>query len=158
LPIIVAIASLPTAKTSPDDLAAAKIAYASKLKITYKRNPDGSVMLKSIRGITEKDFKKLSDGELEAMCLYRESIGRSTKYWEITNDDLVGKAIAEPEIQEIGYSINQKDGSIATRTLKGISVAKIKKLSAEELNVIGIKKKSIDGTDKFFPIKAKTIV
>ena len=54
-------------------------------------------MLKSIRGITEKDFKKLSDGELEAMCLYRESIGRSTKYWEITNDDLVGKAIASTE-------------------------------------------------------------
>ena len=51
-------------------------------------------MLKSIRGITQKDFKKLSGGELKAMCLYRESIGLTTKYWEITNDDLVGKAIA----------------------------------------------------------------
>jgi len=51
-------------------------------------------MLKSIRGITEKDFKKLSDGELEALGLYRESKGLTTKYWEINNDDLVGKAIA----------------------------------------------------------------
>lgn len=84
MPIIAAISSLQTAKPSPNEqLAAAKIAYASKLKITYERNHNGSVMLKSIRGITEKDFKKLSDGELEAMGLYRESIGRSTKYWEI---------------------------------------------------------------------------
>lgn len=57
-------------------------------------------MLKSIRGITEKDFKKLSDGELEAMGLYRESIGRSTKYWEITTDDLERKEIASTEPRE----------------------------------------------------------
>jgi len=101
LPIIAAIASLPTAKPSPNEqLAAANIAYASKLKITYKRNPDGSLMLKSIRGITEKDFKKLSDGELKALGLYRESKGLTTKYWEINNDDLVGKAIASTEPRE----------------------------------------------------------
>ena len=81
-------------KSLPDELAVAKITYASKLKITYKRNPDGSLMLKSIRGITEKDFKKLSDGELKALGLYRESKGVTTKYWEIQADRLEGKAVA----------------------------------------------------------------
>lgn len=35
-------------------------------------------------------------------------------------------AIAKPESKEISFSINQQDGSIATRSLKGISVAKLK--------------------------------
>jgi len=101
LPIIEAIASLPTAKSLPDKIAAAKIVYASKLKITYKHAPDGSLILKSIRGIELNIFKKLSDGELEAIGLYRESKGLSTKYWEILDDQRESKAIATSTIEAI---------------------------------------------------------
>jgi hypothetical protein len=68
------------------DSTAAKIAYASKLKITYKRNPDGSIVLRSLVGIAMKTIKRLSDDELKALGLYREQIGLSTKYWEIQED------------------------------------------------------------------------
>ncbi len=102
--------------------------------------------------------RKSIASSLEPDFLERPYVSASTPDPQLPESDAQNvDAIAEPEIQEIGYSINQKDGSIATRTLKGISVAKIKKLSKEELKAIGIKKKSIDGTDKFFPIDTKTI-
>jgi len=144
-------ASLPTAKTSPDDLAAAKIAYASKLKITYKRNPDGSLMLKSIRGITEKDFKKLSDGELKALGLYRESKGVTTKYWEIQADRLEGKAIA-PKPESL-YRFN-KDGSVILRSIveTGIALKTLQKLSDEELKNRGLFREAIGIDAKYYLI------
>jgi len=66
-------------------------------------------------------------------------------------------AIAKPETKEISYSINQQDGSITTRTLKGIGVAKLKKLSKEDLAAIGISKKLVGGIWKFFPTEPSTL-
>jgi len=55
------------------------------------------------------------------------------------------------------YTINQDDGSMATRNLKGIGVAKLKKLSKEDLSAIGISKKLVGGIWKFFPTEPSTL-
>jgi len=68
-------------KTLTKPLQVAKIALTGgKVKtITYDTNPDGSVRIKSIRGLRSETFKKLSDAELASIGVVR----RGSKFYPI---------------------------------------------------------------------------
>jgi hypothetical protein len=54
---------------------------ASKKQITYNLNHDGSVILRSLRGITGKELKRMSDDELKAIGLFKTLIGKDEKFF-----------------------------------------------------------------------------
>ncbi|ELS34824.1 MULTISPECIES: hypothetical protein [Pseudanabaena] len=57
------------------------IAATAKPKITYKLNRDGSVILRSLRGITLKALKRMTDAELKAIGLVKTLIGANEKFF-----------------------------------------------------------------------------
>jgi len=52
-------------------------------KITYRLANDGSVVLKSLKGILVKDLKRMDDKQLKDIRLYREEIALRTRYYPI---------------------------------------------------------------------------
>ena len=61
-------------------------AASAKPKITYQLNRDGSVVLRSLRGITLKALKRMSDAELKAIGLFRTLIGADEKFFPLDPD------------------------------------------------------------------------
>jgi len=51
--------------------------------ITYRLANDGSVVLKSLKGILVKDLKRMDEKQLKDIRLYRDHIGLKTKYYPI---------------------------------------------------------------------------
>ena len=45
------------------------------MKISYKLNARGQVILKSLQKITDKQLKTMSDSELKKINLYRDFVG-----------------------------------------------------------------------------------
>ena len=87
----VAIAeTLPIEKLLTDETLSKAIAE-TKTKPTYRFAPDGSIILRSLKGISQRTIKRYSDAQLHEIGLYREQIGISTKYWEIQEDRREGK-------------------------------------------------------------------
>jgi hypothetical protein len=54
---------------------------ATKKQITYNLNHDGSVILRSLRGITDKQLKRMSDDELKAIGLFKTLRGKNEKFF-----------------------------------------------------------------------------
>lgn len=82
--------ALPIEKALPDETLSDAIAE-TKTKPTYRFAPDGSIILRSLKGISQRTIKRYSDAQLHEIGLYREQIGISTKYWEIQEDRREGK-------------------------------------------------------------------
>lgn len=83
LPIIDAIATIaaPTVENPlPDETLSDAIA-ATKKQITYNLNHDGSVVLRSLRGIADKQLKRMSDDELSAIGLFKTLRGKDEKFF-----------------------------------------------------------------------------
>ena len=59
------------------------IAASAKSKITYQLGRDGSVVLRSIKGITLKALKRMSDADLKAIGLFRTLIGADEKFFPL---------------------------------------------------------------------------
>ncbi len=57
------------------------IASSDKPKITYQLGRDGSVVLRSLRGITLKALKRMTDAELNAIGLVKTLIGANEKFF-----------------------------------------------------------------------------
>ena len=68
------------------------IAASAKSKITYQLNRDGALVLRSLRGITLKDLKRLSDAELKAIGLFRTLIGVDEKFFPLDPDTIASSA------------------------------------------------------------------
>jgi hypothetical protein len=94
---IEAITSLPIEKSLPDEVSSDAI-VVSKTKLTYKFAPNGSLVLRSIRGMRVDDFKRLTDDELRALGLYRDESNLHPKYFEIQDDRREGKPKQAKEI------------------------------------------------------------
>ncbi len=62
------------------------IVASAKPKITYQLGRDGSVVLRSLRGITLKALKRMSDAELKAIGLFRTLIGADEKFFPLDPD------------------------------------------------------------------------
>ena len=68
------------------------IAASAKSKITYQLNRDGSVVLRSLRGITLKAIKRMTDAELKAIRLFKTLIGNDEKFFPIAPDAIASSA------------------------------------------------------------------
>jgi hypothetical protein len=64
----------------PDETLSDVIATTKK-QITYNLNHDGSVILRSLRGITDKLLKRMSDDELKAIGLFKTLRGKDEKFF-----------------------------------------------------------------------------
>ena len=64
----------------PDETLSDAIA-ATKKQITYNLNHDGSVILRSLRGITDKQLKRMSEDELKAIGLFKTLRGKDEKFF-----------------------------------------------------------------------------
>ena len=74
------IAAQSVENPSPDETLSDAIA-ATKKQITYNLNHDGSVILRSLRGITDKQLKRMSDDELKAIGLFKTLRGKNEKFF-----------------------------------------------------------------------------
>jgi len=91
LPIIEAIANIasPTIENPlPDESLSVAIAASAKPKITYQLGRDGLVVLRSLRGITLKALKRMTDAELKAIGLFRTLIGADEKFFPLDPDTI----------------------------------------------------------------------
>ncbi len=85
LPIIEAIANItaPSIEKSLDsEVLNEAITESNKSqKVTYSINHDGSVILRSLRGITIKALKRMNDQELKEIGLFKTLIGLNEKFF-----------------------------------------------------------------------------
>jgi len=80
-PLVDTITSEETFESLPIIAAIAK--PVASPKITYRLANDGSIVLKSLKGVSLKDFKRMNDEQLKEIRLYRYQIGLKTKYYPI---------------------------------------------------------------------------
>ena len=122
LPILDIIASLPIEKPLPDETLREAIAASKKSKITYRLNNDGSVILRSLRGITDKELKRMSNDELRAIGFFKTLRGKDEKFFP--NDETLKlqyqeKAIATTKRQKSKHT-SENLASLTTADLRKI--------------------------------------
>jgi len=57
--------------------------HVNNSEITYRLSNDGSIILKSLKGVTVKNLKRMDEKQLKDIRLYRDYIGLKTKYYPI---------------------------------------------------------------------------
>jgi hypothetical protein len=95
----------------PDETLSDAIA-ATKKQITYNLNHDGSVILRSLRGITDKQLKRMSDDELRAIGLFKTLRGKDEKFFP--NDETLELRYQEKS-KPSAATAKPKSKSILTR-------------------------------------------
>ncbi len=75
-----------------ETIAAPTIEKSATKQITYQLNRDGSVILRSLRGITLKALKRMTDDELKAIGIFRTLIGANEKFFPIDPDAIAATA------------------------------------------------------------------
>jgi hypothetical protein len=69
------------------------IAATAKAKnITYRLNHDGSVVLRSLKGIGFRDLKRMNDQQLKEIGLFKTLIGKDEKFFPVDPDTIVATA------------------------------------------------------------------
>ena len=112
LPILDTIESIAIEKPLPDETWKDTIAASKKSKITYRLNNDGSVVLRSLRGITDKQLKRMSDDELRAIGLFKTLRGKDEKFFP--NDETLELRYQEKS-KPSAATAKPKSKSILTR-------------------------------------------
>ncbi|NUN66876.1 hypothetical protein HCU40_19485 (plasmid) [Pseudanabaena biceps] len=124
LPIIEAISNIaaPTIENPlPDETLSDANAESNKShQVTYSINHDGSVILRSLRGITIKALKRMNDQELKEIGLFKTLIGLNEKFFPSEYTAATGKQkttkrspkskeiLTRSEALEIAQSFNPK--------------------------------------------------
>lgn len=93
---------------------------AAKKQITYRLNRDGSVILQSLRGITDKQLKRMSDDELRAIGLFKTLIGVNEKFFPTD------------EALSLRYQEKSKPSTAPDTVSKGESVSSLETDLAED--------------------------
>ena len=107
----------------PDETLSDAIA-ATKQQITYNLNHDGSVILRSLRGITDKQLKRMSDDELKAIGLFKTLRGKNEKFFP--NDETLELRYQEkskPSAKPKSTKRSAKSKAILTRP-EALAIAK----------------------------------
>ena len=96
LPIIEAIANIASPPNeephSGNALSDVIAATAKANNITYRLNHDGSVVLRSLKGIGFRDLKRMNDQQLKEIGLFKTLIGKDEKFFPVDPDTIVATA------------------------------------------------------------------
>ena len=126
LPILDAIVAPSIEKPLPDETLRETIAPSKKSKITYRLNNDGSVVLRSLRGITDKELKRMSNDELKEIGLFKTLMGKDKKFFPV--DETLQLQYQEKEIAPSKRQKSEAKSKHARENLTALTTAELRKI------------------------------